>query len=109
MGELHAQRSSYSKEQHMSAACTQVDQHLLLRAAYAADSTPERLPENRDFYLVIVASAVGLTFDEVKKRFNEGDEGILRARMFLKCILFQRTYGVQPRSVCWCRPRSTCG
>lgn len=77
---------------------TVVDQQLLLKAAYDADITPERLPENRDFYLTIVATAAGLPFDEVKQKFIDGDKGLVRARMIVKHILFQRTYGMQPKS-----------
>jgi hypothetical protein len=77
---------------------TVVDQQLLLKAAYDADIAPQKVLENRDFYLTIVATAAGLPFEEVKKKFIEGDKGLIRARMIVKHILFQRTYGMQPKS-----------
>jgi len=75
-----------------------IDQQLLLKAAYDADIAPQKVLENRDFYLTIVATAAGLPFDAVKKKFIEGDKGLIRARMIVKHILFQRTYGMQPKS-----------
>jgi hypothetical protein len=77
---------------------TTVDQAVLLLKAGEADITPQKLPENRDFYLTIVAAATGLPFEEVKKRLLAGDAGIISARMSVKHIIFQRTYGMTPKA-----------
>lgn len=58
----------------------------------AAFSVPlnYRVPLMRDPYLELVAEALNLTFEEVKRRFEAGEEEIRVARAYAKSIMFMR-------------------
>lgn len=77
---------------------TTVCRRKLLDAAYAVDMGAAQPAPPTDLYLTVVATAAGLPYEEIQKRFAAGDKGLTRARTLVKNLLFLRIYGVPLKS-----------